>query len=87
MGFGLYSTAKLITAAGHKLVIRSGEHTLSANGDISVSESETWTGTIVYIELQSNVDINSAAVVDHRTDPADEFDVLFLDDTGLDKLW
>ena len=87
MGFGLYSTAKLITTAGHKLIIRSGGYTLTANGDISVSESEPWAGTIVYFELQSNVDIDSASVVDHKTDPADEFDFLFLNDTGLDKLW
>ena len=88
MGFGLYSTSRLINTAGHKLIIRSGNHTLSANGDISVTASEPWTGTIVYFELRSNMDIDPASVVDHRTDPAEEFDVLFFDDnTGLDKLW
>ena len=88
MGFGLYSTSRLINTAGHKLIIRSGNHTLSANGDISVTASEPWKGTIVYFELRSNMDIDPASVVDHRTDPAEEFDVLFFDDnTGLDKLW
>ena len=88
MGFGLYTTSRLINTAGHKLIIRSGGHTLSANGDVSVVESEPWTGTIVYFELRANLDIDPASVVDHRTDPAAEFDELFLEDnTGLDKLW
>lgn len=88
MGFGLYSTSRLINTAGHKLIIRSGEHTLSANGDMTVTESEPWEGTIVYFELRSNMDIDPASVVDHRTDPADEFEDLFLtDDPELNKLW
>lgn len=88
MGFGLYSTSRLINTAGHKLIIRSGNHTLSANGDMQIAESEPWTGTIVYFELRSNMDIDPSSVVDHRTDPAEEFNELFLeDDPGLDKLW
>ncbi len=88
MGFGLYSTSRLINTAGHKLIIRSGNHTLSANGDMQIAESEPWTGTIVYFELRSNMDIDPSSVVDHRTDPAEEFNELFLEDNpGLDKLW
>jgi len=88
MGFGLYSTSKLINSAGHKLIIRSGNNALSANGDMTVTETEPWQGTIVYFELRSNLDIDPAFVVDHRTDPAEEFDELFLDDApGLEKLW
>lgn len=88
MGFGLYSTSRLINTAGHKLIIRSGSHQLSANGDVAVTESEPWEGTIVYFELRSNIDIDSASIVDHRTDPAEEFDLLFMDSNPeLDKLW
>ena len=88
MGFGLYSTSRLINIAGHKLIIRSGNHTLSANGEMTVTESDPWTGTIVYFELRSNMDIDPASVVDHRTDPEEEFDILFLDDNSeLNKLW
>lgn len=88
MGFGLYSTARLIESAGHRLIIRSGNHTLSVNGDMTVSVSEPWEGTIVFFELRSDKDIDPASVVDHRTDPEDEFDELFLDDAPeLDKLW
>ena len=82
MGFGLYSTSRLINTAGHKLIIRSGNHTLSANGEMTVTESDPWTGTIVYFELRSNMDIDPASVVDHRTDPEEEFDILFLDDNS-----
>lgn len=88
MGFGLYSTSRLINTAGHELIIRSGNHTLTANGDVVVSETEYWKGTIVYFELRSDIDIDSSAVVDHRTDPAEEFEDLFLNDNPeLDKLW
>ena len=88
MGFGLYSTSRLINTAGHKLIIRSGNHTLSANGEMTVTESDPWTGTIVYFEHSSNMDIDPASVVDHRTDPEEEFDILFLDDNSeLNKLW
>ena len=55
---------------------------------MTIEESEPWEGTIVYFELWANMDIDPASVVDHRTDPAEEFDVLFLDEkTGLDTLW
>ena len=88
MGFGLYSTSRLINSAGHRLVIRSGSHTLSANGGTVLTESEPWEGTIVYFELKSNLDVNPSSIVDHRTDPADEFDTLFMDDKAqLEKLW
>ena len=88
MGFGLYSTSRLINTAGHKLIIRSGNHTLSAKGEMTVTESDPWTGTIVYFELRSNMDIDPASVVDPRTDPEEEFDILFLDDNSeLNKLW
>ena len=88
MGFGLYSTSRLINTAGHKLIIRSGSHTLTANGDVVVSETDYWRGTIVYFELRSNMDIDSSAVVDHRTDPAEEFEDLFLgDNPELENLW
>jgi len=88
MGFGLYSTSRLINTAGHKLIIRSGNHTLSANGDMQITESEQWSGTIVYFELRSNMDIDPSSVVDHRTDPTEKFNELFLDNnTRLEKLW
>lgn len=88
LGFGLYSTSRLINTAGHKLIVRSGSHTLTANGDMHVAESAPWSGTIVYFELRSNMDIDPSSVVDHRTDPAEEFNELFLEDnSGLDKLW
>lgn len=88
MGFGLYSTSRLINTAGHKLIIRSGSHTLSANGDMTVTESAFWQGTIVYFELRSNQDIDPGLVVDYRTDPAGEFDFIFPDnDPEVDQLW
>ena len=88
LGFGLYSTSRLINTAGHKLIVRSGNHTLSANGDMQITESAPWSGTIVFFELRSNMDIDPSSVVDHRTDPAEEFNELFLEDnTGLEKLW
>lgn len=88
LGFGLYSTSRLINTAGHKLIIRSGSHTLSANGDMSIYESHPWQGTIIYFEVRSNLEIDPSSIVEHRTDPAEEFDELFLDgDSGINELW
>lgn len=71
------------------VIIRSGGHTLSVNGDVNVSESDFWQGAIVYFELRSDADVDPAFIVDHRTDPAEEFDELFLDSDfpELNNLW
>ena len=88
MGFGLYSTKNLITFAGGTLVIASGQHKLVYDGlRSSVCENEKTEGTIVFLAVNANREINANDVVDNRTDCAADFNEVFLDDDDLDNLW
>lgn len=55
MGFGLYTTSLLVKDAGLRFDIRSGNHTLSwKEGKSSVTESDTWQGTIIFLQLRTD---------------------------------
>ena len=88
MGFGLYSTSLLARDAGLKFEVRSGGHTLTLQGgDEEISESEFWQGTIVYLQIQTNKEINPAEVVANRTNVAAQYNETFLNDNELEELW
>lgn len=88
MGFGLYSTKNLITFAGGSLVIASGQHKLVYDGlQSTVCEIENTDGTVVYLAVNANREINANDVVDNRTDCATDFNEVFLEDDDLDNLW
>lgn len=54
--------------------------------DIFVEPSEEWQGTLVYLELHTNKEIDANNVVDYRTDCVSEYNDQFIDD-NLDELW
>ena len=88
MGFGLYSTARLIKNVGITLEIHSGRNKLVYDGeDINILESNEWQGTVVYLELHSNKEINPNDVVDNKADCENQFNEEFFVDDELDKLW
>ena len=88
MGFGLYSTARLIHNAGIRLDIHSGNSVLSYDGiSTVVKNSDFWQGTIVYFEIHSNREIDPNDVVDGRTDCAEQFNETFIQDGDIDDLW
>lgn len=88
MGFGLYSTKNLITFASGTLVIASGQHKLVYDGlHSTVCEKEKTEGTVVYLAVNANREINANDVVDNRTDCAADFNEVFLEDDDLDNLW
>ena len=88
MGFGLYSTSLLARDAGLKFEVRSGNHTLTLqSGDEAISESEFWQGTIIYLQIQTNKEINPAEVVANRTNVAAQYNETFLNDNELEELW
>ncbi len=71
-----------------KFEIRSGSHTMQVTkGVASTKDSDFWQGTIVYMQLQTDKEINPQEVVAYRTDVTDEFDTLFLNDNELEQLW
>ena len=88
MGFGLYSTSLLARDAGLRFEVRSGGHTLTLqSGDEEISESEFWQGTIIYLQIQTNKEINPAEVVANRTNVAAQYNETFLNDNELEELW
>lgn len=88
MGFGLYSTACLMRNAGLHFEIHSGNTKLIHNGENKTyTDVEYWQGTIVYLELQSNKEINPDEVFEYRASAEDEFNEMFLDTEELEELW
>lgn len=88
MGFGLYSTCRLVKSAGVQLLIHSGCSQLTFDGrDIVVAAAPQWQGTLVYLELKANETIDPNEVVENRTDCADQFNETFLGNEALDALW
>ena len=88
MGFGLYSTSLLVRDAGLRFDIRSGNHTLRLkDGKSSVASSDPWQGTIVYLQLLTDKEINPSNVVANRTNVAEQYNELFLNDNELEELW
>lgn len=88
MGFGLYSTSLLARNAGLRFEIRSGEHTmLMQDGKETTTDSDFWQGTIVYLQLCTNKEINPAEVVANRTNVVAQYNETFLNDNELKELW
>ncbi len=88
MGFGLYSTVSLIRNAGVVLEIHSGQHILRTNGiHEEVLEAPKWQGTIIYLELHSDKEIDPNSILEHRTDAESEFNETFIDTSDIDELW
>lgn len=88
MGFGLYATSRLMKQAGLRFIIHSGHHKLTeSNGEVSVIQNGLWQGTIIYMEISTNVELNPNDVVEHRTDIEAEFNEPFLESDELNSLW
>lgn len=88
MGFGLYATSRMMQKVGLKFVIHSGHHKLiESGGNISVEENGLWQGTIIYMEISTDVDFNPNDVVENRSDIEAEFNEPFLETDELSKLW
>lgn len=88
MGFGLYSTFLLARDAGLRFEVRSGGYTMQAQDDLkNITKSDFWQGTIVYMQLYTNKEINPAEVVANRTNVAEQYNELFLNVKELEELW
>ena len=88
MGFGLYSTSLLARDAGLVFEVRSGKYTMQVqNGVEETKESDFWQGTIVYLQLHTNKEINPADVVANRANVATKYNETFLNDNELTELW
>lgn len=88
MGFGLYSTSRLIQNVGVSMEICSGHSVLHYDGkSVSLERGNYWQGTIVYFEIYTNKEINPNEIVEFRTDCENEFNELFNVDDEIENLW
>lgn len=84
MGFGLFSTSRLVDHVGISMQIHSGEHMLVYDGkDSIVRDARPWQGAVVFLDLHSDVDFNPDEIA---KDCAEEYDEMFLDDEEA-TLW
>ena len=64
MGFGLYTTSRLIDSIGKEFVLHSGTHKLIVkDGKTSVVENGFWQGTLIYMEIGTGEEIAERSVL------------------------
>lgn len=88
MGFGLYTTSRLVNSIGKEFILHSGSHKLIIkDGSSTVIENGFWQGTLIYMEIGTGEEIDPNQIVDHRTDVAEEFNEAFVETGELESLW
>ena len=88
MGFGLYTTSRLVDSIGKEFILHSGSHKLIIkDGQTTVVENGFWQGTLIYMEIGTGEEIDPNQIVDHRTDVAEEFNESFVETGELESLW
>ena len=88
LGFGLYTTSRLIDRIGKEFILHSGTHKLvRKDRNESVMENGLWQGTLIYMVIGTNEEIDPNQVVDHRTDVEDEYNEAFVETEELESLW
>ena len=88
MGFGLYTTSRLVDRIGKKFVLHSGKHLLLRKHGINdIKENGFWQGTLIYMEISTGTEIDPNQIVDHRTDIVEEYNETFVETEGLESLW
>ena len=59
MGFGLYTTSRLVDSIGKEFILHSGRHKLIIkDGATSVIENGFWHGTLIYMEIGTGEEID-----------------------------
>ena len=88
LGFGLYTTSRLVDSIGKEFILHSGCHKLIRKGGVeSVVENGLWQGTLIYMVIGTGEEIDPNQIVDHRTDAAEEFNETFVETSELESLW
>ena len=88
MGFGLYTTARLVDNIGKEFILHSGSHKLiTKNGHTEIVENGLWQGTLIYMEIGTGEEIDPSQIVDHRADAASENNETFVETEELETLW
>lgn len=68
LGFGLYTTSRLVDSIGKEFILHSGKHKLiRKDGQESIVENGFWQGTLIYLVIGTGEEIDPNQIVDHRT--------------------
>ena len=88
MGFGLYTTSRLVDRIGKIFVLHSGKHKLiRQDGTESIIENGFWQGTLIYMVIGTGDEIDPNQIVDHRTDVEEEYNESFVESSEIESLW
>lgn len=88
MGFGLYTTSRLVNNIGKEFILHSGCHKLIIkDGITTVIKNGMWQGTLIYMEIGTGKEIDPNQIVDHRADAEEEFNEAFVETGELESLW
>ena len=88
MGFGLYTTSRLVDRIGKEFVLHSGTHKLvRKDGTESVIENGFWQGTLIYMVIGTGEEIDPNQIVDHRTDVVEDYNETFVESSEIESLW
>jgi anti-sigma regulatory factor (Ser/Thr protein kinase) len=88
MGFGLYTTSRLVNSIGKEFILHSGSHKLIIkDGTTTVIKNGLWQGTLIYMEIGTGEEIDPNQVVDHRANAEEEFNEAFVETGELESLW
>ena len=88
MGFGLYTTSRLVNSIGKEFILHSGSHKLIIkDGTTTVIKNGLWQGTLIYMEIGTGEEIDPNQVVDHRADAEEEYNETFVETGELEALW
>lgn len=88
LGFGLYTTSRLVDSIGKEFILHSGTHKLiRKDGQESIVENGFWQGTLIYLVIGTGEEIDPNKIVDHRTDVVDEYNGTFVESSEIESLW
>lgn len=77
MGFGLYTTSRLVERTGKEFILHSGTHKLvRKDGNESVMENGLWQGTLIYMVIGTNEEIDPNQVVGTTTKIQSDADII-----------
>ena len=88
MGFGLYTTSRLVDSISKEFILHSGSHKLIIKDkQTTIVENGYRQGTLVYMVIGTGEEIDPNQIVDHRADAAEEYNEAFVETGELESLW
>lgn len=88
LGFGLFTTSRLVDSIGKEFILHSGKHKLiRKDGQESVVENGFWQGTLIFMVIGTGEEIDPNQIFDHRADVVEEYNETFVESDEIESLW